>query len=405
MIRLTLAIIFVFCVPAVVLSEQQGTVPGTPPSQGSPQTKDPVLSVRPAPAPPVVDGRIKLDVVVTGQQGRAVSGLEVKDFTVLDNKQVQTILGFHAASESASESTTPVEVILLLDAVNSRFQQAAIARQQISKFLLQNEGHLAYPTSIALFTKEGLRIQPRPSRDGNALAQALNHETASVDNSSSAAAGYGEIERFQISVRTLTAIAENEVKKPGRKMLIWTGPGWPLLVGSNFASSAQDRQRNFDAIVEVTTRLREAHIALYSISPFNPAAGGSAMRMGASGSVPLGVTTGPEAPPAPHSIAGDSGAVDGTSYKEFLKGVKSAKQADSANLALQVLAVQSGGRVLSPNNDLVDQISNCLEDLRAFYTISFDPAVAQHADEYHELKVVVSTPGLTAHTSSGYYNQ
>ena len=37
---------------------------------------------------------------------------------------------------------------------------------------------------------------------------------------------------------------------------------------------------------------------------------------------------------------------------------------DSGSLALQVLAVQSGGRVLNPSNDLASQIADCLEDLR-----------------------------------------
>jgi hypothetical protein len=104
-------------------------------------------------------------------------------------------------------------------------------------------------------------------------------------------------------------------------------------------------------------------------------------------------------------MQGESGAVDEAGYKEFLRGVKSVKQADAADLALQVLAVQSGGRVFNPSNDLSGQIADCVEDLNAFYTVSFDPPHAQHPDEYHELKVVVEGSGLTARTSSGYYNQ
>jgi VWFA-related protein len=85
--------------------------------------------------------------------------------------------------------------------------------------------------------------------------------------------------------------------------------------------------------------------------------------------------------------------------------VKSARQADSGSLALQVLAVQSGGRVLDPSNDLAGQIANCAEDLSAFYTISFNPTHANHTDDYNDLKVEVDRPGLAAHTNTGYYNQ
>jgi len=67
--------------------------------------------------------------------------------------------------------------------------------------------------------------------------------------------------------------------------------------------------------------------------------------------------------------------------------------------------VQSGGRVLGPNNDLAAQIGSCVQDARSFYTLSFDPPRADRASEYHDLKVVVATPGLTARTNTGYYNQ
>jgi hypothetical protein len=70
-----------------------------------------------------------------------------------------------------------------------------------------------------------------------------------------------------------------------------------------------------------------------------------------------------------------------------------------------VLAVQSGGSVQGPDNDLTAQINRCFEDARAFYTLSFDSPAAGHANEYHDLKVLVDKPGLTARTSTGYYNQ
>jgi VWFA-related protein len=364
--------------------------------------KGPVLAQRPLPGAVSTEGRIQLDVLVTRKQGGAVPGLEIKDFTLLDDKQEQKILGFHA--EDGNGQTTPMEVILVLDTVNGTFQQAAFARQQTAKFLALNGGRVDHPTLIAVFSNEVLRIQPRPSTDGTVLAKVLDQASANIQSVGSAAGSFGEMGRFQLSVRTLTAIADNEAKKPGKKILIWIGSGWPMLVGSNFSSSPQDRQRLFDAIVELSTRLREAHIALYSISPLN-AEKASAVRMPPAASIPTTGLQSAEAPPAPRVMAGDSGAVDEAGYKEFLKGVKSVKQADTANLALQVLAVQSGGRVLNPSNDLSDQIVECLQDLNAFYTLSFNPPHAQHPDEYHELRVVVSRSGLTARTSNGYYNQ
>jgi VWFA-related protein len=342
-----------------------------------------------------------------GKQNGPVSGLELKDFTLLDNKKSQTILGFHAEDGSAQTKEMPPEVILVLDAVNSSFEQASFARQQTAKFLTQNGGHLTYPTTIALFSKEGLRIQPRPSTDGSALAALLDQASVSIQAAGSAEGGYGDIGRFQLSVKTLAGIAENQANRPGRKVLIWIGPGWPTFSGSNFASTAQDRERLFTVIVEISTQLREAHMVLYSISPLDPAKGSAVVSMPATGSarVPTLPMPGSEASSAPRTVGGNVGQVEEPSYKEFLKGVKSAKQVDSGNLALQVLVVQSGGRILSPNNNLLGQFADCLADLSSFYTISFDPPHAEHADEYHELKVLVNKPGLTARTNSGYYNQ
>jgi VWFA-related protein len=171
----------------------------------------------------------------------------------------------------------------------------------------------------------------------------------------------------------MAAIAENEALKPGRKLLIWVGPGWPMLDANNYMFSDKDQRRYFDAIVELSTKLREARMAVYSVSATSAGLG---------------------AVPDRRFL-----------YQDFLKGVQSPRQADTGNLALKVLVTQSGGRILGPDNDLAGQIDSCVADANAFYTLSFDPPRADHANEYHDLKVQVGKPGLTARTNTGYYNQ
>jgi hypothetical protein len=141
--------------------------------------------------------------------------------------------------------------------VNSTYEQASIARGQIEKFLEQNGEHLAYPTSIMVLTQDGLRIQPRASTDGSALVAVLGQANAPARS-----AALGEVGRFQLSIRSLASIAENETRSPSRKILIRTGPGWPMLAGTNYASSSQDRESTFDVIVEISTRLRSSHCGL-----------------------------------------------------------------------------------------------------------------------------------------------
>ena len=86
-----------------------------------------------------------------------------------------------------------------------------------------------------------------------------------------------------------------------------------------------------------------------------------------------------------------------------MKGVPTEKQADVGNLGLKVLATNTGGRILGPDNDLAAQINECVADANAFYRLSIDPPAPEHADEYHDLKVQVNHPDVTVRTNAGYY--
>jgi VWFA-related protein len=353
-------------------------LPAQSPQPQNPQSPpNPVLTQRP-PEPPAKtasvvtpEGRIHLDVTVTDATGKPVTGLEPWDFKLLDENQPRKILSFHAYDGAQVKPEPPVEVILLIDMANLPFTQVAFVRGELRKFLLENDGHLRQPVSLFLLTDTGLRVQPQPSLEGGQLIRVLDQAKGSVQTITSASGGEGMLERFQLSIRKLTDIAENEANKPGRKLLIWVGPGWPLLNSSTFQFTEKDQRRYFDAIVELSTKLREARVALYSVSAAD-------------------VTS-----PGTYNFV----------YQNFLKGVRTAHQADTGNLALKVLAVETGGRILGPDNNLTAQIESCIAEANAFYTLSFNPPPAEHADEYHDLKVQLNNPGLTVRTSSGYYDQ
>jgi VWFA-related protein len=364
--RVCLAVLL--CLSALAWA-QQTPAPAALQSQPAspPAPQDPVLSVRPAPAPRNGEGRVKLDVVVTDKSGRPVSGLELKDFTLLDNKAPVKILSFHPAAATAQAPDPPVEVILLIDAINLPFEQVAVVRQSIVKFLLRNGGHLAQPVSLIQVTDLGVNIQHTPSLDGNALAAQVNQLESGL-RTSGRSSEYGGVERHQLSINRLITAVNNETEKPGRKLLIWADSGWPTLDSSYMQLSPGEQRGEFDLIVDLSTWLREARIALYSISTGEP-------------------------------------GTDAFFYEPYLKGVKSPAKAGPPNLGLKVLAIQSGGRVLGPDNDLAAQIEDCVRDAGAYYTISFDPARADKPNEYHDLKVQIATPGLKARTNTGYYNQ
>ena len=367
MMRLTFAAILLCSFGSLLAPPSTAqSAPGTLP-QTTPAREDPELKLRPPPSPEaeqVKEGHIHLDVVVADGAGKPVSGLERKDFSLLDDNRVQPILSFKALDGASSAS--PVEVILLIDTVNTGTGQLGRIREGIEKFLRQNNGKLAHPTSLFWFTDAGVKFQPRPTTDGNALANLVHQIPPGVHTIPQAAGSEALLERLQLSVRTLSLIVNNELKKPGRKLLIWTGPGWPLLSGESAVYSARGHQLNFEAILSLSNGLRQARMEICS-----PGAGSEFY------------------------------------VRDFLKGVKTARNAGSGDLALQVLTVQTGGITLDPGNGsrLVEEISECAADAGAFYTLSFDPLKAGHPDEYHDLKVAIDRPGLKARTSTGYYNQ
>ncbi len=320
-------------------------------------------------------GQITLDVTVTDSSGQPVSGLTEGDFTVLDNHQAAKIVSFRAVNggggaADGAATGDPAEAILLIDEVNNSFQSVATERDQIVKYLSRNGGHLPVPISIALFSDSGVKID-QPTQDGSVLIAELEKMPIPIHTINSAMGGNGAVERYQLSLTTLSHLLTFTGRKPGRKLLLWIGPGWPMMSGVRFGSTAGDRHQDWDSIVSFSKDLRQARTTLYSVDSLSSESS------------------------LPHSVY----------YQNFLKPVTSVKDADSGNLALPVLALQSGGRVLNGSNDLASEIASCIADAGAYYTIAIQVSPSETVNDYHSLEVKLDKSGLTARTNTGYYNQ
>ena len=310
--------------------------------------------------------RIYLDVVVTPKNGTPVGELRSEDFTLLDNKTPQTITSFRAFGGEAA----PVEVIVVVDAVNTSYSSIAFERGEIDKFLHANGGHLAYPTTLAIVTDTSTQIQSGFSRDGNALSTAFDHYAVGLRELTRSAGFYGASDQVQISIKALQMLATRETAQSGRKIVLWISPGWPLLTGPHIDLGEKEQRGIFNTIVGLSTGLRQADITLYSIDPLG-------LADAASGRLYY--------------------------YQSFLKGIRKPSQTDLADIALQVLAVQTGGQALNSSNDVASLLQKAMADTNAYYELSFDPTPGEH-DEYHSLEVRVAKPGLTARTRTGYYS-
>ena len=358
--------VFVSMVFLSALSFAQQAV--SPASSATSAPQEPALSPRPTAAENPVEGKIKLEVVVVDKAGNPVDSLNVKDFTLFDNNQPAKIASFRAIPRVPAVGDPPLSVALVLDTVNEGFQRVSFARQEITRVLRANGGLLAQPVSIILLTNDGLSAHLDPSTDGNGLADQLAQLDSKLRTSNRAQGNWGDIERFTFSMQMFDNILNDQEARTGRKLLIWIGRGWPMLNTQAFELSAEAQQRYFDAIVQLSARFRESNVVLSSV------AGGE---------------------PDPQSFL----------YRTFLKPVVAAKKTNPGNLALKVLATQSGGWILGPDNDLAGQINKCISGSAPYYILSFDPGHADRANEYHDLRVQIDQPGLSAKTSSGYYNQ
>ncbi|HEX4322603.1 MAG TPA: VWA domain-containing protein [Acidobacteriaceae bacterium] len=321
-------------------------------------------------APPASDPiprSIHLNIAVTTKSGAPVADLTQQDFTLMDNGAAEPITSFKAVTVGQE----PVEVILLLDAANAPFSTMAWERQQVQNFLKANGGKMAHPTTIAVLTDKGAQIQNGFSVDGNVLNDVFERYTSGLREINRGSGFWGATERLEISLKALHDLAAFTAKLPGRKVILWISPGWPLLSGDRTQINDKEQSQIFGQIVSFSGQLRLANTTLYDVDP-----------RGAGAAV-----------------------LHADYYREFLKGIRKPDQTVLGNLGLQVLALQSGGKVVESNNAVAEMLNQCLSDVDSWYEINFHMAPAEKPNEYHHVEVKVDKSGLIARTRDGYYAQ
>lgn len=314
---------------------------------------------------PAAAGNISLDVVVSSKSEGAVGGLTAADFKVLDNKVVKPITSFKEVTGAEAQT----QVILVVDAANLPYSRLSYERQQVEQLLTANGGHLAQPMTVGVLTDKGLQIHPTPTTNGNELRETLDSFNIGLRNIPNSTGFYGAVERYQLSLKAMHLLVDYEAPRPGRKLILWISPGWPLLSGPEVNLTADQERSLFSDIVALSSEMREGHVRLDAVNPV-----GTAENMSET-----------------------------MYYENFLKGVRSAREAQIGNLGLQVIAIESGGLVLNSSNDIVGMLQHCIDQTKTFYEISFAASPGDKPNEFHAIQVQVLKPGLTAYTTTGYY--
>jgi VWFA-related protein len=194
-----------------------------------------------------------------------IRGLQKQDFTLLDDKQPQMLTSFRAVDLAAGTPAPPIEIVLVVDAINAHPLKADHEREGIKKFLQTNGGKLAQPVSLVVLSDSGAKNLHGASTDGNALAALLDQDATGLRTINRSQGVYGVLERFQMSIKALNSLTDYEASKPGRKLIIWVSPGWPLLSSGASDLTIKDQQHIFNSIVEASTKMRLGHITLYNV--------------------------------------------------------------------------------------------------------------------------------------------
>ena len=328
-----------------------------------------------APASSASTNNMTLDIVVTDKAGRPVSGLVQQDFKVLDDKIPRNIASFREVAGESAHSDPPVQVYLLVDMINPSFETVANERRNLIAFLKGSGAHPALPTSFVFLSDQGIKVQGQSTKDANVLLSNLD-ANPTVQQATLATSGYNRMmEVREKSLQGLGVLAVDLASKPGRKLVLWLSQGWPGFTGESNQMSSKEAQQLFTYIVSLSTVLRRADITLYAVDP-----------SGASS-----------------NLFGEGG--NNFKYQSYVKGVVSPKQVDNGDLLLQVIATQTGGRVLFGSNDIAKLIDQCVSDANSFYELTFEAPHATHADEYHAIQIELAKKGLRARTITGYYAQ
>ena len=345
--------------------------------------------------------RILLNVQVTDSSGNGVTGLRAQDFTLRINQQPLTITSFRAVQDGGT--TAHARAFFVVDMLNNSAHDLAKIRNVMEK-LASSGKTLPLPASLLFLTQTGTEVSS-PTRNAQELAAELGRATKSfhmkdcTEDWNNAALGkaiatMGSLEevnrsknreetaerisdclnkKYQLSFAALLRFAHRQQDVPGRVILIWIGPGWPVLSGSEFgAETPYLRESFFRNLVNASTELREGQVTLDAVSW--------------------------------HS----SSSIAKLNYSDsdaLMRVTSTAAQASARSVAMPVLAHNSGGQVYMHENNLTAELSACLADASSYYVLGFDSLPSVLPDEFRKIEVTVDKPGVVVRTNAEFFAQ
>lgn len=386
---------------------------------------------------------VQVNVVVETRDGRPVTGLKADDFTLWDAGHRQKISSFSVqSSESVSKALPalpagtytnrleqkadiPASVtVILLDGLNTHFEDQAYAKTQVVKFLEQIKpqdhvalytlganlrvlhdfttnsqdllaalhgfvGHESHeveasepppePTSVTVITPNVGSVANQGSSSSTVITVGLEDYLRQTQNQ---AADWFSMDRTLRTLDALKTIARSLSRIPGRKNLIWVSSTFPFTIGSGTANAENvvRGQRSFGPEVERAERLlNDANLAIYPVD-----ARGLVGTFGVNPNLSASRSVSARLPM-------DNPTIEGLG------------QLTPTQDTMMELASETGGRAFYGTNDIMGSIRRALDDSRLTYTLGYYPSESNWDGTFHEIKVRVRHPGVKVLSRRGYY--
>jgi VWFA-related protein len=339
---------------------------------------------QPAPTPTlkVSTTIVVLDVVVTDKKGNLVLDRKRDDFTVIEDKVGQTIRSFDPPSAHALPAAVVVNgtadlqkigdapvTILVLDELNTRFEDMTYSRNAMVKYLEAQPKALTQPTVLLLASNTRFVQLHDYTQDRDALIDQIRHHMPEYPSKMMAGKGGAAVERMAQTLASLEQIAQASSGTPGRKNVIWVGNGFPSVGLVGLDQQTADTIQG--AVKQCTDRLLAARVTMYTINPT------------LNSTVTVDIQTPDDLETAETENGGDP---------------------FGASISFATLAPATGGRSFLSRNDINNEIAEGISAGANYYTLSYTPTNhSEDAAKYRNIRVVMKDPDLHAVTRDGYY--
>jgi VWFA-related protein len=388
----------------------------TAPQQNSqpPSPAQAQAGTNPAPAaspgqPPIKSATrmVHVSVVVHDKHGNPIANLSKEDFSIFDEKKPQTIQAFAVAANDPSghaAETLPANfyanrsaagsadhgsfTVILLDRLNTPYDQQGRAKDQVTKFL----EHVAPQDRVALYAVgQELKILQDFTNDSKTLLAALDRspsevppglakppeENAAVRIRPLTAAIYEDVnqresvvlqeDRVQRTVNALTFIANRLGPFKGRKNLLWISASFPEVMGfdAEHWGALTNPTANFQSAIRAAEQtLTNADIAVYPIDT--------------------------------RGILSDQASIS-SDTNEISSPDPTARQ------TMISIADRTGGKAFYNTEDFAAAIRQAIDDSQVSYELGYYPSETKWDGSFRSIKVEVRVPDARVRARKGYF--